>query len=124
MMSELRPCRSIVLDIRTEAYISKVHDISELKHTCTDIKFMRYQKYKQTACRFKDHDIRVVAFRSKVHEFSEIKAVSYRNQFSMDFLINLILTFWSCVREFLVHSIMFNFMVFRYLYFIIYTCTY
>lgn len=45
MMSELRPCRSKALDIRTEVCISKVHDVSELKHTYTDIKFMKYQKY-------------------------------------------------------------------------------
>lgn len=51
MMSELRPCRSKALDIRIEVCISKVHDVSELKHTYTDIKFMRYQKYKHTGLR-------------------------------------------------------------------------
>lgn len=90
MMSELRPCRSKALDIRIEVCISKVHDVSELKHTYTDIKFMNI---KSTACRFKVHDIRVVACRYKVQEISEIKAVSNRqstrnrhlSKLSMDF---------------------------------------
>lgn len=34
--------RSKALDIRIEVCISKAHDVPELKHTYTDIKFMKY----------------------------------------------------------------------------------